>query len=762
MATVGARQQQINEADDMTCQGCHFPRSTISTAQMAEVRGLLRIKPDDRELKIRMQRESGDMPDADGQWRPDTIPIWYAQVKAGLRLPPSPFLVGICERFGIPFFQISPSSLRRAHILHILCAANNYPHSVELFHQTHILKKTDCHYNFTAKPKMNLTFLGNLHSMDKKFRDKYFFVQVRNGTWADCAGTDEVEWHRTKHSSPPNRKPLGDLEIAFIDLLGQAFAAKDFDVLKLVASPSVLAGAGLFSRYPPTSIGMWRSAEHGTIASFSFLPDPVVGGDTTPQTGSAQHVSPESFNLGRPRPGSSAADIQPLRLHDEGDASSAEGTRKRRKTRQVVSSKKKKVPASGAESKDSFEALLDDVPRQAAPAREGSDSVMEIPGPRALKDLTGQECRSQMESQIASVDLRRYDVMNMGDLAFDMCLGVEQLRVKCLSASRHMTRAAADLHEKEGELMASLADNTELREQLRQAQAELSQMKVKKESLETELARVSQSKEEELKALKHEMSEECRAKLNQMKTTIADQENQAFMRGIQEFRQQYFLTARGQLFLRYMLEDSLQAFRRSPDMLLLMGPAMQFLVKEGSRLALDQVGATPDQRSKFDFEAVLKQVDDTSLNGLLGVDPSAPSTPGWWLPILDKALQLFARDETRDALPAAPVIRSPYLNELRCHMRSPRGNYPGGNLVYPPPTSSSVVPDSQGQKGSSSRAAQGGTEVVVAEAAQEEVVFQLPVVTDPVIEEIAQPAFVEDPPVEEFIVDPPSSPQRLD
>ncbi|XP_057802035.1 histone deacetylase 18-like isoform X2 [Salvia miltiorrhiza] len=336
--------------------------------------------------------------------------------------------------------------------------------------------------------------------------------------------------------------------------------------------------------------------------------------------------------------------------------------------------------STGGEA-DSLQTLAGDIGSGA-----GADKPANFPRP--LRDLTGAECQAQMEAQIASSGLKEMDDMDPEKFADALCYAakVERARARKLAAVRRLRSVAAALKAKAAELMTALEEDPLA------AQETAAQLKAERDYLNTELERVNAAKAEELEAAKQALTQAFSTRFQKAKTRwLAEKEN-AYILGMKECRSQFFLTARGHQFLRIMLDDTLEAFCRTPESLDVLGPGMGHLINDVCTLLMDQIGATPEQRALYDFHQIVDSVDAEGLDRVLGIDSEAPRTPAWWVPVVDKALKQFVEEICADALPTSPLLRTPYLDRLQAAATRLNAEAAAGEpLFYPRPPAGAMT-----------------------------------------------------------------------
>ncbi|XP_057786141.1 uncharacterized protein LOC131003628 [Salvia miltiorrhiza] len=198
--------------------------------------------------------------------------------------------------------------------------------------------------------------------------------------------------------------------------------------------------------------------------------------------------------------------------------------------------------------------------------------------PRALGDLTGEECRSPMIAQIAPADLQARESLSRQQMADGLVMTIETARVESLALARSLLRAEGEVQAKDKKFLAALARCTTAEEETRRLREENERLKAERLSVDTELARVrgelarvNHEKEKELAAA----AQDCTEKLAALKQEIVAKENLAFQNGIKQHRLRYFLSAEGHAFLRIMLQETIIAFTRTPELLTAAAPACQ-------------------------------------------------------------------------------------------------------------------------------------------------------------------------------------------
>ncbi|XP_057777977.1 uncharacterized protein LOC130996698 [Salvia miltiorrhiza] len=439
----------------------------------------------------------------------------------------------------------------------------------------------------------------------------------------------------------------------------------------------------------------WKTPAHGVIASFNFTQ--IGAGQSVPavQTvGSATQAIAEGSSASR-RLQPSPFQLRDEELDDEGTEESNPLIQRKRRgdpTKQQPQQKKKKRVTRPTVQPKTMQLISEDVDSAARllaspPHPLGGETTSGVGiAPRALGDLTGEECRSQMIAQIAPADLQVRESLSRQQMADDLVLTIETARVECLALARSLLRAEGEVQAKDKEFLAALARCTHAEEESCRLREENERLKAERLSVDTELARVwgelarvNQEKGKELAAV----TQDCSEKLAALKKEIVAKENLAFQRGTQQYRLRYFLSSEGHAFLRIMLLETITAFVRTPELLNAAAPALQWLVKESTQITLNLIQASPEQRALCENEAVLNAIDSGTLGGILGINVDSRPTPEWWFPVIDKAISMFVTGRGAD-LSVEPFIRTPYLDEIRSRIRSVRGNYPGGGVFYEP------------------------------------------------------------------------------
>ncbi|XP_057791444.1 uncharacterized protein LOC131008549 [Salvia miltiorrhiza] len=258
-----------------------IPESRLSVAEMDKMRRKCCCP-----LGLQFIAFSKDSTPPEKLYDHKTVAIWKAQIDAGLRLPPPPFLAEVCNYYRIPFYQLTPSAIRRLYAFHILCRFHGVGDTAQLFFQTQSLRMQNSPlYSFASLKKYPTTFLSSLNSHDKNFLFQYCYVRTLSGSWREYF-VSELQWHNPRTTyKPASPDAPSTFDLGVIAHLNAMNKAQPLDCKYLAENNSALAYNGLFPLYPQKSIDMsWRnkcgaklpditapapSGEHGSGGSVS-------------------------------------------------------------------------------------------------------------------------------------------------------------------------------------------------------------------------------------------------------------------------------------------------------------------------------------------------------------------------------------------------------------------------------------------------------------------------------------------------------------
>ncbi|XP_057810201.1 uncharacterized protein LOC131024692 isoform X2 [Salvia miltiorrhiza] len=321
----------------------------------------------------------------------------------------------------------------------------------------------------------------------------------------------------------------------------------------------------------------------------------------------------------------------------------------------------------------------------ALPARESEAS-----GSKPILSLKGRDFVRTLHSHIHPQDREAMKKMKRATLTNSLgqlCLQLESRvgeAIQCINgydALENDLKKERELTAKRDEEVAGMVERYSKAEaDVTALQAHLAQVEVEKASLASELERAKKEGYDNLVRFRMRYETEHRESRRNWKKACEGAQHRGYVMGARDQRLEFFLSPQGQQFLGIMLEGTLAAFQKTPDYLEGFAQIFAHVIKQTAMKTAEMLGASAEQAAALDMEALMDNIKDEDLNRLLGITAESPKKPGWWYPVLEKALPQFAFGVYPEPVPTAPVYWPPFCTSLAKFVDQLRGQ-PGASLM---------------------------------------------------------------------------------
>lgn len=121
----------------------------------------------------------------------------------------------------------------------------------------------------------------------------------------------------------------------------------------------------------------------------------------------------------------------------------------------------------------------------------------------------------------------------------------------------------------------------------------------------------------------------------------------------------------GQKLLRIIHRDVLEAYKQTPTIMRDLKKGLTFLLEDVSRVTLEQIGASEEQKTKPNLGLFRDQLDLDLLERVMSIDKSLTSSKKSITLVLNKVARVFVEaDRTMPSLSKDPIYDIPYLASL--------------------------------------------------------------------------------------------------